>query len=272
MNHIYFTGYDAIHSGDFVFDIPEGYDCYLLLMTHTPALFYVEGQCTEYPAHHAILYPPHHKIWYAASRETYGNDWIRFASDETFVRHFPLFSHPFPVSDPDYYHNLFQLLTWETSQLDGTSRLLRHAGADMQSDLVTKQGNSAISQFLHVLFSKLRDDVFHHEVSSHDHELLMLRRQISNNPQLAWNVQEMAKILHISMGHLQFLYKQQFGISCMDDVIEFRLRKAKDLLTYTDQSISEIAEQCGYKNTEHFCRQFKKGTGITPGSFRKKQN
>ena len=79
----------------------------------------------------------------------------------------------------------------------------------------------------------------------------------------------MAEQLHISPGHLQLLYKQQFGISCMDDVIDFRLRKAKDLLAYTEQSIAEIAEQCGYKNIEHFCRQFRKNTDTTPGRFRK---
>ena len=37
MNYIYFTGYNAQHPGDFVFEVTEGYDCYLLLITHTPA-------------------------------------------------------------------------------------------------------------------------------------------------------------------------------------------------------------------------------------------
>lgn len=97
----------------------------------------------------------------------------------------------------------------------------------------------------------------------------MLRRQISNTPELPWTIHKMAEQLHISPGHLQLLYKQQFGISCMDDVIDFRLRKAKDLLAYTEQSIAEIAEQCGYKNIEHFCRQFRKNTDTTPGRFRK---
>lgn len=270
MNHIYFTGYDAVHPNDFVFDIPDGYDCYLLLITNTPARFRINEQTEEYPPHCAILYPPHHRIWYAASTECYGNDWIRFTSDETFVRNFPLSARPFPVSDSDYCHNLIQLLTWETSQWKGTARECHHAGTDTLSDSATNQENLIISQLLRILFFKLRDDVMHHAASSHDHELLTLRRQISNNPQFAWSVQEMAKLLHVSMGHLQFLYKQKFGISCMDDVIDARLRKAKDLLIYTDQSISEIAEQCGYKNMEHFCRQFRKCIGITPGKFRRK--
>ena len=31
MNQIHFIGYDAIHPANFVFDLPEGHNCYLLL-------------------------------------------------------------------------------------------------------------------------------------------------------------------------------------------------------------------------------------------------
>lgn len=267
MNYIHFTGYNAQHPSDFVFEVAEGYDCYLLVVTHTPARFCIDGETTEYPAHSAILYPPHTPIWYAASTDFYGDDWVRFSSDETFVKSFPLIARPFPVSDLDYCHNLIQLLTWETSQRTGTSRLRQHADMEAAADHIDE--NMVISQLLRILFLKLRDEVLHNAASAHDHNLLMLRRQISNNPQLPWTIHEMAKQLHISQGHLQLLYKQQFGISCIDDVIDFRLRKAKDLLAYTEQSIAEISEQCGYKNIEHFCRQFHKNTGISPGKFRK---
>ena len=39
MNQIYFTGYDAVHPDDFIFDVSEGYDCYLLMNPSTPAGF-----------------------------------------------------------------------------------------------------------------------------------------------------------------------------------------------------------------------------------------
>lgn len=247
MNKIYFVGYDAVHPADFVFDIPEGHNCYLLLITHTPAQFLIENNIVEYPAHSAILYPPHHKIWYRACKENYSNDWIRFSSNESFVTNFPQQAVPFPVSDSEYCHNLFQLLTWESA---------------------LPNGDIHISQLLHLLFFKLQDDILHHEYSPYNHELLMLHKQINNNPQKKWNVPDMAKQLHISTGYLQVLYKKKFGISCVEDVIEGRLRKAKDLLIYSDYNISEIATQCGYNNPEHFCRQFRQYTGLTPGQFR----
>lgn len=274
MNQIYFAGYDAVHPKDFKYDIPEGFHCFLLVVTTTPALFCVQGEIREYPAHTAILYPPGHEIWYAASGDTYGNHWIRFASDESFVTKFPQQAVPFPVSDPEYCRNLFQLLTWEASQLVYSARRCHNTGILSQSceahpDADSVHNDLVISQLLRILFDKLCSDTLNNTGTSHDHGLLSLRRQIAANPQLPWNVADMAKELHVSSGYLQLLYKQKFHTSCMDDVISFRLFKARDLLLYTNESIAAIAELCGYNNTEHFCRQFRKSAGATPGQFRK---
>lgn len=42
MNQIHFVGYEGIHSEDFKYDIPEGFNFYLLVITTTPALFRVQ--------------------------------------------------------------------------------------------------------------------------------------------------------------------------------------------------------------------------------------
>jgi len=277
MNQIYYVGYDATHPEDFKYNIPDGLHSYLLVITTTAALFLVDGATLEYPPHTAVLFPPGHPIWYGAAGKVYGNHWLRFGSDESFVCDFPQMAVPFSISDPEYFYNLFELLTWETSQPPGGPRLCKNSG------IITQSGDSAlthhvsgslsedliISQLLRILFYKLHNELLSTRHTFHDHELLALRRKISASPQYPWNVSEMAKELHISAGHLQLIYKQQFNISCMEDVIQFRLLKAKDLLAYTTQSITEIALQCGYNNTEHFCRQFRQNTGISPGRYRR---
>lgn len=272
MNHIYFVGYDGIHKDDFYYDVPEGFDSYLLILTTTPAVFRINGVLKEYPAHTAILYPPNHEIYYGAAGQTYGNNWLRFISDESYIANFPQMAVPFSVSDPEYCHNLFQLLTWETSQLTGSAEIYHNISfiapnTDASTD--SKQHDLIISHLLRILFQKLAENIADTETTSHDYELLALRRQISNNPQFPWNIADMAEQLHVSSGYLQLLYKKKFTVSCMDDVIHFRLIKAQDLLVYTKQSVSEIAEHCGYNHTEHFCRQFYKFSGSTPGQYRK---
>lgn len=250
MNTIHFVGYSATHPSTFHFDMISAPGQYNLLLTCTPVQFLVDGQWSEYPAGTAMFYAPGQSICYRACSETYENDWIRFSSNDPLVTQFPMVGIPFPVSDPEYLHHLFKLLTWETS----------FATAD--SDVV-------ISHLLQVLFLRLRQDTAHQESYPHASALLHLRKDIYNSPQLNWNIQTMANELHLSNGYLQILYKKMFGTSCMDDVIASRIRLAKEQLTYTDKTIAEIAELCGYHNVEHFCRQFRRQTDTTPGAFRR---
>lgn len=250
MNEIDFIGYNATHSSDFIYDVPNGHDCFLLLLITSCAELLVDNEIVQVPPNSAILYTPGNRILYRAANEEYRNDWIRFHSDESFIEQFPLKNVPFPVADPEYCHTLFKLLTWESS-------------------FVSANSESTISHLLRVLFSKLYENSADSVISAHTHALVNLHKKIYNNPQLPWNINQMAGELHLSTSRLQTLYKQLFGASCMDDVIEGRLRRAQDQLKYTTNSIHEIAENCGYNNVEHFCRQFRQHHGCTPGQYRK---
>ncbi len=100
-------------------------------------------------------------------------------------------------------------------------------------------------------------------------QLQQLRREIYLNPQLDWSIAAILKRVGISRSHFQRIYKKQFAVTCLDDVIQAKMEKAQQLLIYTDMRIQEIAEQCGYNNENHFMRQFKDKFGITAAKFRK---
>lgn len=253
MNEIDFIGYSGTHPNSFVYDVPGGHDCYLLLLIKSPAEILVEDEIRQVSSNTAILYTPGHRIYYRAYKQEYMDDWIRFHSDESFVAQFPITNVPFSVSDPEYCHNLFKLLTWESS--------FPSAGSE-----------SIIAHLLRVLFSKLLEGSSVNISNVHAHALMDLHKRIYNNPHLNWSVSQMSEELHLSAGYLQALYKKMFGSSCMDDVISGRLRRAQDQLMYTTKPIQEIAESCGYNNVEHFCRQFRQYIGCTPGQFRKSSN
>lgn len=250
MNTIHFIGYSAVHPSAFCFNTTAAPGQYTLLLVSTPVQFLLDGQWQEYPAGTAILYAPGQPVCYRACRETYQNDWMRFSSDDSLVTQFPLTGIPFPVSDAAYCHNLIKLLTWEASL------------SSSESDMI-------ISNLLQTLFLRLRQDTARRETSVHASRLLQLHKKIYNSPQLPWNIRSMADELHLSAGYLQILYKKMFGISCMDDVIASRIRMAREQLTYTEKPVAEIADSCGYHNVEHFCRQFRQQTGLTPGAFRR---
>ena len=64
-------------------------------------------------------------------------------------------------------------------------------------------------------------------------------------------------------------FKRAYGESLRDDVARGRLAAAAKLLTASDESLAGIAVSCGYFDQSHFCRQFKRYTGMAPSAYRR---
>ncbi|MNM95880.1 Bifunctional transcriptional activator/DNA repair enzyme AdaA [compost metagenome] len=250
MTYIHYVECNMSHTNNFVVDVPVGYH-WLLVITKTPAQFWVNGELKVFPAHCAVLYRPLQKVYYQACADHFINDWIRFETNEPYITESPLPTGvPFALVDPDYCRKVFELLVIEHNNNQDYKK-------------------SSIDCLLRTLFNKLLESYFHDELTPQYYNLLRLRTAIQINPSDGWTVTRMADYLQISPGYLQNIYKKTFGISCMDDVINNRIRMAKEYLIHNTQSIAEIASRCGYQNVEHFCRQFKQITGHTPRSFQK---
>lgn len=101
-------------------------------------------------------------------------------------------------------------------------------------------------------------------------KLCMLRGRIMKNPESAWNISEIASGLYLSKSYLQKIYKSYFGKSIIEEMIQFRIDKAKELLEKTDMTVTDIAKECGYSSYNYFVRQFRTAEGISPTAFRQK--
>ena len=95
-----------------------------------------------------------------------------------------------------------------------------------------------------------------------------LRKELREAPEREWGIDSMSSELHVSRSTLQKNYKAFFGKSIIEELILFRLEKAKKLLTDTSLSLSAIAEQCGYSSDTYFIKQFRKLEGMTPNDYR----
>lgn len=253
MIDILYSGYSYTHNEGIRFDTESGhagFDCWLLVFSHSPVYFPFENGMKLCPPETVILFPQDtHKFYFSPAGEPYTNDWIHFRTDENIVLDFPLKATPFTPSDSDYIHNLIKLISWE-HQLNKSS------------------STPVISDLFHALISKLSSDVTVSNESPYRSQLVNLRKDILLHPEKNWTVQMMSDTLSISPAHLQLIYKNTFGTSCMNDVIKARIRMAQDKLLYSTDTISTVGEQCGYRNTEHFCRQFRKFTGLSPRQYR----
>ncbi len=68
------------------------------------------------------------------------------------------------------------------------------------------------------------------------------------------------------------LFSQEEGITIEKFCILMRIEKAKELLSYDEMSISEIADYLGYSSTNHLSNQFKKVTEMSPSEFKNQNN
>ena len=76
--------------------------------------------------------------------------------------------------------------------------------------------------------------------------------------------------LRISPSYLSRLFKEKYGISILDSILQTRVGSAKEELRNTVKSVQQIAEENGFLSATVFIKAFKKTEGITPGAYRKK--
>lgn len=79
---------------------------------------------------------------------------------------------------------------------------------------------------------------------------------------------DLADAADISQCYFASLFKQSMGITPWQYVVQQRIERSKVLLRQGNDSIVEIAFQCGFNSQSHFTQQFRKLTGSTPKMYR----
>ena len=120
------------------------------------------------------------------------------------------------------------------------------------------------------IFHWFHDYAFNKQNIRYQEAFEKLRSEIYAHPEYEWNLETMAKKVNMSTRSLQKIYKKFANISCIAEVVESRMIRAKMLLARTSLDVSEISIKCGYHNVEHFCRQFRQHENCSPSSYRKK--
>jgi signal transduction histidine kinase/DNA-binding LacI/PurR family transcriptional regulator/CheY-like chemotaxis protein len=74
----------------------------------------------------------------------------------------------------------------------------------------------------------------------------------------------------VSEGYLSRSFNQETGLSLIHYLTRYRIQQAKQLLASTDKTITEIAMEVGFSDSNYFSRVFHQETGISPLTFRRK--
>lgn len=82
------------------------------------------------------------------------------------------------------------------------------------------------------------------------------------------SVKEIADIVNLNSDYFCRMFKDNFGMTFIDYLTQFRIEKAKKLLAKTDIPITEIPFDIGYNSITYFTRVFKKKVGTSPSEYR----
>ena len=74
--------------------------------------------------------------------------------------------------------------------------------------------------------------------------------------------------MNVSERQVNNVMHKMFGMSFTEKVNELRLQKAAIQLTYTNDPISKISTDCGYKSQNYFLLRFKEKYGVAPMRYR----
>ncbi|WMJ82251.1 AraC family transcriptional regulator [Clostridium sp. MB40-C1] len=92
-----------------------------------------------------------------------------------------------------------------------------------------------------------------------------LRCNIGKYPSL----DELSNIAQMSTSRFLLAFRQYFGTTPYQYLKDLRMNSALTLLINTEDNITSIAEELGYKNSGHFSGIFKSYYGVTPGKYRR---
>ncbi len=83
-----------------------------------------------------------------------------------------------------------------------------------------------------------------------------------------FSIENLARALHLSRTQIYRKLKALTGQSYTALIKEMKIRRAKELLMTSDQTIAEIAYALGFRDQSYFTKVFREETGMTPGEMR----
>jgi AraC-like DNA-binding protein len=134
--------------------------------------------------------------------------------------------------------------------------------------LVTPQ---RIAALLTLVLDLYRQDAAQqgHPVTSVDPRIYRVVLRLQARPSQRLSLADAASIAGLSTAHFSRLFRASLGLSFREFALQARMDRARELLTETSLSVTQIARALGYQELYLFSRQVRARWGASPTDLRK---
>lgn len=102
----------------------------------------------------------------------------------------------------------------------------------------------------------------------YERQILALKEYIGNHFMYPITLDDLCRVVPVTHQHMCRIFKETLGVRPTEYINQVRVEMARSLLVYSEFSIKEVGEKCGFQNTNYFCKVFKKYEHITPLEYR----
>ncbi len=137
-----------------------------------------------------------------------------------------------------------------------------------QHTLVTLQTKDVLKQ--DEIASAIHRSLFGVEILP-PHTSALVKRAVSyfhQNYNHTFTRQDLSQAVGASDNYLSQIFRQDLGLSPWEYLNRYRIKKAKELLHNTTDSVTTIALQVGFNDPAYFSRVFRKQSGMSPTAYR----
>ena len=130
-----------------------------------------------------------------------------------------------------------------------------------------------INEGLNSLLTRLMEESWHpvtHKNATHKQNLSQIKDYLDQHYTEKISLDELADTFYINKFYLTRVFKEQFGITINNYLLQKRITHAKQLLRFTDKTVEDIGYECGMGAVHYFSRMFKKMEGMSPSEYKKR--